>query len=173
MTGVADRVRSFPPIAERTAETLILGSMPGVESLKQQQYYAHKRNMFWPIMGRLLGFEPSDPYAARKRVLVGARIALWDVLHSCTRPGSLDSSIDRETLEPNDFAGFFRGHPRIRRVFFNGATAEALFRRHVMATLVLGGVALRRLPSTSPAHAARSFDDKLNAWRVVLPNEDP
>jgi TDG/mug DNA glycosylase family protein len=163
------RVQSFPPIADRTAETLILGSMPGEASLAAGQYYAHPQNAFWRILGNLLRFDVSLPYAARVRALKTARIAVWDVLHSCTRPGSLDSSIDRETLEANDFATFFRGHPRIRRVFFNGSTAETMFNRHVKTGLVLGRVGFARLPSTSPAHAARTFEDKLNAWRIVLP----
>jgi hypoxanthine-DNA glycosylase len=161
------RVQSFPPIAERSAETLILGSMPGEASLAAGQYYAHPQNAFWRILGNLLRFDPALPYNARVRALKSARIAVWDVLHSCSRPGSLDSSIDRETLEPNDFAAFFRDHPRVRRVFFNGSTAEACFNRHVMKKLVLGRVSFTRLPSTSPAHAARSFEDKLRAWRVV------
>src|SRR5215468_1985991 len=101
-------------------------------------------------MGALLRFDPALPYAARVRALKTARIAVWDVLHSCTRPGSLDASIDRETQEPNDFAAFFRGHPRIRRVFFNGSTAEACFNRDVANALVLGRVTFKRLPSTSP-----------------------
>jgi TDG/mug DNA glycosylase family protein len=164
---VAHRVQSFPPIADRTAETLILGSMPGEASLAASQYYAHPQNAFWRIMGSLLDFDPILPYAARVRAVKAAKIAVWDVLNSCTRPGSLDASIDRETLIPNDFAAFFRGHPRIRRVFFNGSTAEALFNRHVKNGLVLGRVGFTRLPSTSPAHAARSFEDKLRAWRVV------
>ena len=163
------RVQSFPPIADRSAETLILGSMPGEASLTAGQYYAHPQNAFWRIMGALLGFDPALPYAARVRALKKAHIAVWDVLHSCTRPGSLDSSIDHETLEANDFAVFFRGHSRIRRVFFNGSTAETCFKRHVIKDLVLGRVSFTRLPSTSPAHAARSFEDKLRAWRVVAP----
>jgi len=166
---VADRIRSFPPIAERSAETLILGSMPGEASLAAGQYYAHPRNAFWRILGTLLRFDPALGYAARVRALKAARIAVWDVLQACERKGSLDSSIDRATLEANDFAGFFRRHPRIRRVFFNGSTAEACFERYVMKHVVLGHVSFTRLPSTSPAHAARSFEDKLEAWRVVAP----
>jgi len=163
------RIRSFPPIAARDARVLVLGSMPGRRSLEARQYYAHRQNAFWKILGRLLGFEPSAPYAARARALKDARIALWDVLHSCVREGSLDASIEAEIA--NDFARFFRAHPRLSHVFFNGAKAEASFRRHVPPG---AGAALRyrRLPSTSPAHASLSFARKLAAWRAILRAED-
>ena len=91
--------------------------MPGAASLKAKQYYAHPHNSFWPIMGTLLGFDPSASYRRRERALRAAHIAVWDVLRSCVRPGSLDAQIEQETA--NDFADFFRAHRRIRHVFFN------------------------------------------------------
>jgi TDG/mug DNA glycosylase family protein len=159
------RIRSFAPIAAPDARVLVLGSMPGRASLDAGRYYAHRQNAFWRILGALLGFEPSAPYAARARALKAARIALWDVLHSCERAGSLDSSIEAEIA--NDFERFFRAHPRLTHVFFNGAKAEASYRRHVLPGL---GARLRyaRLPSTSPAHAALPYPRKLAAWRVIL-----
>jgi hypoxanthine-DNA glycosylase len=169
------RIRSFPPIAGRNARVLLLGSMPGRRSLEARQYYAHRQNAFWRILGRLLGFEPPAPYAARIRALKAARIALWDVLHSCVREGSLDASIEAEIA--NDFARFFRAHPRLTQVFFNGSKAEASFRRHVLPGLgrALRGRVLRfaRLPSTSPAHASLPFARKLAAWRAILKAERP
>jgi hypoxanthine-DNA glycosylase len=162
-----NRVRSFPPVARRDAEVLILGSMPGAASLAANQYYAHPRNAFWRIMGSVLGFDPAAPYAVRVNALKTARIALWDVLRSCVRPGSLDAMIADE--EPNDFAAFFRAHRRIARVYFNGAKAEASFRRHVLPALDARGIAFARLPSTSPAHAALSLARKTAAWRRVRP----
>jgi TDG/mug DNA glycosylase family protein len=163
------RIRGFAPIAGRGARILILGSMPGAASLKARQYYAHPQNGFWPIMGKLLGFDPSAPYLRRERALRAAHIAVWDVLQSCVRPGSLDAQIEQETA--NDFAAFFRAHRRIRHVFFNGAKAEASFRRHVRP---LSGAALQftRLPSTSPAHASLPFGRKLAAWRAILGAEE-
>jgi len=161
---VARLVRSFPPVAARDAEVLILGSMPGEASLAAGRYYAHPRNAFWPVMAALLRFDAAAPYAVRVRALRSARVALWDVLRACRRRGSLDADIAREDLEANDFAAFFRRHPRIRRVFFNGAKAEQCFRRHVESE---PGVPWQRLPSTSPAHAALSFEAKLQAWRAV------
>jgi len=160
----ASLVRSFAPIAARDAEVLILGSMPGEASLAAGRYYAHPRNAFWPVMAALLGFDADAPYAVRVRALKTSRIALWDVLRACRREGSLDADIAREDLAANDFAAFFRTHLRIRRVFFNGAKAEECFRRHVARE---PGVPWQRLPSTSPAHAALSFDAKLKAWRAV------
>ncbi len=83
------RIHSFEPIEDRDAEVLILGSMPGRASLMAGQYYAHARNAFWPIMAELLQFEATAPYGVRVQALKAARIALWDVLHSCVREGSL------------------------------------------------------------------------------------
>jgi hypoxanthine-DNA glycosylase len=164
------RVRSFRPIAARNAKILVLGSMPGRASLAAGQYYAHRQNAFWRIVGRLLGIDPASPYPARVRALRASRIALWDVLHSCVRPGSLDSSIEQETA--NDFKAFFRRHPGIAQVFFNGAKAEASFRRHVLPaierTLRDRVISCYRLPSTSPAHASIPYARKLRAWRAIL-----
>ena len=162
-------VRSFAPVADRRAEVLILGSMPGVESLAAGQYYAHPRNLFWKIMAALLGFEPQAPYSRRLKALRDARIALWDVMQSCRRAGSLDASIDARTIRPNDFASFFAAHPRIARVFFNGSTAEAVYLKRVLPSVSSLPLQYTRLPSTSPAHAALSYREKLAAWRLVQP----
>jgi TDG/mug DNA glycosylase family protein len=162
------RVQSFAPIADGNAEVLILGSMPGEASLAAGQYYAHPRNAFWRIMSELLQFDPGSGYEARIRALKKARIALWDVLQSCARQGSLDSMIERDTQIANDFRTFFRRHRKITRVFFNGAKAEACFKRQVLPEVVSGAVRCERLPSTSPAHASMSFEQKLAAWRLIL-----
>ncbi|MFM9980077.1 MAG: DNA-deoxyinosine glycosylase, partial [Burkholderiales bacterium] len=106
--------------------------MPGAASLAADQYYAHPRNHFWPIMGRLFGAGPELPYAKRVRRLKSCGIAVWDVLESCVRPGSLDADIEEGSIAVNDFAGFFDAHPRIGAVFFNGAKAESAYRRHVL-----------------------------------------
>ena len=164
------QVHSFPPIARATARVLILGTMPGGASLRAQQYYAHPRNQFWPILGALLGFDPASPYEVRVDALRAADVALWDVLRACTRPGSLDSAIEQHSAVPNDFAGFLAAHRRIRRICFNGATAEALYTRLVQPRLApSAAIEHLRLPSTSPAHAALPFAAKLRAWQVVRP----
>lgn len=160
--------RSFPPIANPDATILILGSMPGQASLAANAYYAHPRNAFWPIMAALLGFDADADYAQRIAALKAARIALWDVLHSCTRPGSLDADIAPDSLVANDLPAFLQQHPAIQRVFFNGAKAEACYRKHVAPALATTSLQCMRLPSTSPAHAALSLERKLAAWRVIL-----
>lgn len=160
-------VTSFAPLARSGARVLILGSMPGVASLAAQQYYAHPRNHFWPILARLVGFDAGAPYAERVEALTGAGVAVWDVLQSCVRPGSLDSAIQAGTRIPNDFAAFFAEHPGIMRVGFNGAEAQSSFTRHVLPQLRIQGVDYLRLPSTSPAHAV-GFDVKLAAWQAAV-----
>ncbi|OYW28635.1 MAG: DNA-deoxyinosine glycosylase [Methyloversatilis sp. 12-65-5] len=149
-----------------TAHVLILGSMPGAASLGANQYYAHPRNQFWSIMGTLVGAHPALPYAERLAMLTRAGLALWDVLSSCERRGSLDSAIDLRSAQANDFVAFFERHAGIRRVLFNGALAETCFRRDVMPHI--RPLDMLRLPSTSPAHAGLSAADKLQAWRAAL-----
>lgn len=162
MTG-SPRIFSFPPVARSDARVLILGSMPGKASLDAQQYYAHPRNLFWPIMGALCGAGLDKPYPMRLQILQENHMALWDVLHGCVRNGSLDSAITDEV--PQDFAAFFKAHPHITHIFLNGGKAAQAFKRHVKnypAHLVL-----TQLPSTSPAHAALSFEKKLERWRAI------
>lgn len=166
------RIHSFEPIEDRSAEILILGSMPGRASLNAGQYYAHSQNAFWRIISELLQLHAPAPYSMRVRALKSARIALWDVLRSCKREGSLDSMIEREPQIANDFQTFFRVHRKITHVFFNGAKAETCFKRHVLRDIDGSPVSFVRLPSTSPANASLSFADKLNAWRSILrPNQ--
>jgi len=162
-------IHSFEPLARPHAHTLILGSMPGRESLRQARYYAHPRNCFWPMIRGLLCLQGHD-YPDMVKSLVQSGYALWDVLHSCSRASSLDSDIVESTISPNDFASFFVTHAGVRRVFFNGAKAETLYRRHVLADLPaqFGDLSYRRLPSTSPAHAAMTLEQKRRAWRAIL-----
>jgi TDG/mug DNA glycosylase family protein len=161
--------RCFPPIANRRAETLILGSLPGRKSLEMQQYYAHPHNAFWKIIGAIFGVDGELSYARRVKLLTSRRIALWDVLAAAERPGSLDSSIVHDSAQANDFAAFFRAHPRIRRVFFNGRKAEAMYRRFVLPGLPseFADMKYECLPSTSPAHAGMPFAKKLDSWRRI------
>lgn len=148
---------------------LILGSMPGVASLRAGQYYAHPRNAFWPLMEALFGIRCGLDYAERTAALVRHGIALWDVLASCNRPGSLDASIDPASVRPNDIGGLVARYPTIETLFFNGQMAETVFRRHLLPALgeQAAGLVRCRLPSTSPANAGWSFERKLAAWQQV------
>ena len=150
------------------ARVLVLGSMPGQASLDAGSYYAHPRNAFWRIVGEIHGFSANLPYPVRVQALLDARVAVWDVLGACVRPGSLDSSI--EAAEANDLAGFLAEHPGIQRIVFNGAAAETLFRQHVLPGLDASAQRIPRvrLPSTSPAHASQSLAAKQSAWATGL-----
>lgn len=161
--------RSFAPLARPSARVLILGSMPGEESLRQRRYYAFRHNQFWPIVGALFGIDPALPYAARVARLVAQDVAVWDVLKRCEREGSLDGDIRAASEVPNDFRRFFREHPMIGAVFFNGGKSERAFRRHVLPRLGARAAQLTliRLPSTSPAHAGMPRAAKLEAWRRI------
>jgi len=159
----------FPPVARQDARVLILGSLPGQASLVAHQYYAQPQNAFWRLMGRLFNAGPEHPYEERLKRLVESRVALWDVCASAKRPGSLDQKIDRSTVAPNDFASFFAANREIAAIFFNGATAERLYLTLALPTLpdIVAGIAMKRLPSTSPAHAGMNFAKKLEAWNAV------
>ena len=156
---------SFPPVASPKSKVLILGSMPGEASLRANQYYAHPRNAFWPIMDALFGAGLSLPYQQRLAILDEAGIAMWDSLQACMRSGSLDSAITDEVA--NDFVTLFARYPNISHVYFNGAKAASAFRRHVLPALTDDQHLFARLPSTSPAHASMNLDAKIAAWRVV------
>jgi len=145
---------------------LILGSLPGNRSIAAGEYYAHPQNAFWPIMEALFGV--SGDYARRCERLRSSRIALWDVLESSVRPGSMDADIRLGSARANDFEAFFRGHRDLRLVAFNGGKAEQMFGRLVRAGLAADALRFVRLPSTSPAYASMPFSGKLAAWRAAL-----
>ncbi len=145
--------------------------MPGEMSLKMQQYYAHPRNHFWPIIEALTGVPARAPYPERVERLAGTGVALWDSLKACVRPGSLDASIVPDTEEPNDFLSLLAAHPAIRAVCFNGKKSEQVFRKHVLPTLptmMIDRIDLIGLPSTSPANASFTYEQKLARWRAIL-----
>ncbi len=165
-------VTGFPPIADSNAIILILGSMPGIKSLEQQQYYAHLRNSFWFIITKLLSNESELEYEQKKALLLHNRIALWDVLNTCQRKGSLDSSIKNKSTVANDFNTFFNDHPLIKAVYFNGTRAQQEYNKHRLPTLdaKFSSIEYERLPSTSPAMASLSREQKLQLWKVILQN---
>jgi len=162
--------QGFAPLACADARALILGSMPGVASLDAHQYYAFTRNAFWRIMGDLFNADPELDYHTRVRVLTSNRIAVWDVVQACRRSGSLDSAIMTDGMIVNDFNKFFEQHPHVKQVYFNGQKAANLFKKTVLPDLQ-GEFEYLTLPSTSPAHAARSYAAKLEAWAVIKSNK--
>lgn len=170
LSAAMDISHGFPPVAEPSATILILGSLPGAESLRRRQYYAMPQNRFWWIMGQLVGAHPELPYEQRLEPLRRAGIALWDVCHAAHRPGSLDSAIVAATVVPNPIARFLAAHVGVALICFNGGGAEKLFNNFVLPNLTPAQAAIPRvrLPSTSPAHAAMRIDEKLAKWRRAM-----
>ena len=160
-------VHSFPPISDPTCRVLILGSMPGKASLRADQYYAHPQNAFWRILSEYFEIPAGGAYEQRVAGLLRHRLAVWDVLRSCTRESSLDSDIVEASIVPNDFATFLFEYPAIRTICFNGAKAETCYRRYVLPDLPEPALACHRLPSTSPANASIPYSRKLAAWQIV------
>ncbi|MBV8133863.1 MAG: DNA-deoxyinosine glycosylase [Alphaproteobacteria bacterium] len=154
--------RSFPPIADARARVLVLGTLPGEESLRRREYYAHPRNLFWPIVFALFGATPAMNYAERLAFVAARRIALWDVCELAEREASADAAIRRE--RPNAIDRLLDTHPLIRAVAFNGSGARRLYDRHFARRAELAYLAL---PSTSPAHARLDFAAKLARWTAL------
>ncbi|MFH2046604.1 MAG: DNA-deoxyinosine glycosylase [Pseudomonadota bacterium] len=161
--------QGFSPIANKKAKVLILGSMPSEESFKKSEYYGNPRNYFWKIMAFLFGFDFSISYKEKIKILLENKIALWDVVQSCERKGSLDTNINNKTIIENDFVSFFYKHPNIKNVYFNGAKAEAEYYKRVLPMLSKSEHKINyvRLCSTSPAMTLLSFDAKLREWLKI------
>lgn len=159
--------QSFAPLAPAQAKILILGSMPGLRSLQEQEYYAHPQNIFWDIMAKIFSAHRDLSYERRLKILASSRVALWDVAWQCEREGSLDTKINTASVVPNDFENLFSKCPKIRQVFFNGHKAESLYRSLVYKKLParLQQIPATRLPSTSPAHASLTGPEKMQIWR--------
>ncbi len=170
MAGSDNQASGFPPVCTGSDLVLILGSFPGRSSLQKKEYYGHRTNGFWPIMGRLLGFDPRISYPERVEQLKLNRVALWDVLISCSRSGSLDSSIERGSMVVNDFEGFFEKNRFIHTILFNGSLAETEFNRKVLKNRPpqSRNMSMYRLPSTSPAMAMLNLAQKTEAWSVLV-----
>jgi len=161
--------RGMRAFADARTRVLVIGTLPGQASLAARQYYAQPQNAFWRVIEDLCGVPRTLPYTQRVAALLERGIGMWDVCASAHRPGSLDSSIARESIVANDFARLYRRCPGIELVCFNGATAAALYRRLVLPTLEAAAAQLRYLvlPSTSPAHASMRYAEKLERWRAV------
>lgn len=154
------------PIVDSSTRVLIVGSMPGKQSLEKQQYYGNPRNHFWPIMGELLQIAIPNDYTERIALLKNNAIGLWDTIATCEREGSLDAAIRNE--KPNDFQTLFEKYPNIQLVLFNGAKAFEVFKKHIGLEL-LEGRAYKKMPSTSPIPGKniKTFTEKLEDWRII------
>ncbi|SMF99710.1 DNA-deoxyinosine glycosylase [Burkholderia singularis] len=155
-------LRGFPPVVSADTHTLILGSFPGEASLAATQYYAHPRNQFWRLLGAVLG-EPGLhdlPYEARLARVLAHGFGIWDVLAACHREGSLDAAI--RNAQPNDFDALHEVAPKLAKVCFNGKTAGRF-----EPVIAAAGYDTLVLPSSSPANAMLSFEQKLAVWRGI------
>lgn len=156
-------VKSLSPVIDRHAKALILGSVPGKESLEKQQYYANSRNSFWKIIFSLYDFNVEESYNKRIDFIQEKNIALWDVIKVCDREGSLDSNIKNE--KPNDFVSLFKEYPNIEFVLFNGTKAYEVFRKQVGFN-ISDKIIFKKLTSTSPANTI-SIERKIMEWKII------
>lgn len=156
-----ERIKSFPPIVFSDSKILILGSVPGKKSLEMQQYYAHPQNAFWKIIFHIFNEDFSENYGDRIRILQKHNIALWDVIDSCERKGSLDSEIKNE--EANEIMELLNEHPQIKAIFCNGQKSYKNLQK------ILGKnfeMPVFCLPSTSPLHSI-DFEKKVEVWHII------
>lgn len=171
MDGVI-MISAFSPIVASNSKILILGSIPSVKSLTEQQYYGNPQNAFWWIMGHLLRFDNTIDYKLRTSQLLENKIALWDVLQSCERQGSLDSAIKSTSIVPNDFKELLQKYPSINKILFNGTKSETEFKKRVLPTIKKShpDIQYQLLPSSSPAMATLSKSAKLAIWKNSFNN---
>ena len=157
-----ERITGFEPIVGESPKILILGTMPSVKSLECQEYYGFGRNQFWKIMGELFGFDRNADYELRKARMAEKGIAIWDVISSCERNGSLDQNI--KNPEYNDIVGFIKTRPTIKKVILNGGTARDIYKRRFL--IFLPEIEMVPFYSTSPASAI-SYQRKLEQWQRI------
>jgi len=163
-------ITGFPPISHKQAKFLILGSMPSEMSILKHQYYGHQRNAFWPIMLTIFNKSMDMSYKQRQQLLIKNNIAVWDVLQSCNRDGSLDAAIKMDSIKVNDFHSFLTVHQKIQTICFNGAKAQAIYNKYVLPQIKneFSNLSYIKLPSTSPAYAAMNLQKKMSIWSNSL-----
>jgi TDG/mug DNA glycosylase family protein len=162
-------IRSFAPVIDGNSRILILGSLPGKQSLIKRQYYGNAMNQFWKIVYTVLGNGIVDAsYEARTRFLLEHDIALWDIYHSGERDGSLDKNI--KNAVPNDIPGLLRNYPNIKRIVIGGVRAKSEYLR-LFRELPAQAVFV---PSTSPitGRNVKSFEEKVLIWKEALSGID-
>lgn len=153
-------LKGFPCIAGNKPRILILGSMPSTKSLEQKEYYAHSSNRFWRLLSDLYGVTFTD-YQSKKNFLKTGGIALWDVVDSCERQGSLDSDI--KNVVANDIRALLKKHPTITHIYCNGRKAYALLNRHFPKL----DVKVVSLPSSSNANQTTSYEELMKKWETI------
>lgn len=160
--------KSFKPSIDKNSKILILGSMPGIKSLEEQQYYAHPQNRFWKVMASLCNYPnlSAMPYSKKLEILLQNNIALWDTIKSCERVGSLDSNIVKEI--PNNIKKLVKDYPHIKTIGLNGNKSYAMFKKHFPELIQTYNCI--HLPSTSPANARFKLEDLIMDWQVIKPH---
>jgi hypoxanthine-DNA glycosylase len=151
----------FQPIVFKDTKILILGSFPSIQSFEKSFYYAHPRNQFWKILSELTGY-PATTKDQRIWLLKETKLGLWDMIRSCHRENSLDSSLEDE--EVNDIATFLDEHPSIRKIAFTGRKSQKLYGLHFDYL----GMETAYLPSPSAAYAKMNFHDKVEIYAKQL-----
>lgn len=164
------KCRSFEPSIDNNSEVLILGSMPGIKSLEESQYYAHPQNRFWRVMGILLSCSemPSLKYSEKLKVLLDNKIALWDTIKICERDGSLDSGIEKEI--PNDIDKLIKKYKNIKIICLNGNKSFSMFKKYFPELLAIKKCF--KMPSTSPANAKFRLEDLIKEWEIITQKND-
>lgn len=157
--------KSFKPSIDANSKVLILGSMPGVKSLEEQQYYAHPQNRFWKVLGRICNTDNLQElsYSQKLTILLQNNIALWDTIKSCKREGSLDSDIQNEN--PNDIKNLLKKYPNIETICMNGNKSYSAFKKYFPD--LLQKYNCYKMPSTSPANARYSLDRLVQEWSII------
>lgn len=159
------KIHSFEPVVDESSKILILGTMPGIKSLQENQYYGNKNNAFWKIMYNIFDGELSSDYNEKLGFLLRNKIALWDTLKYCERESSLDSDIRMEF--PNDISRFLLKYNNIRSVIFNGQAALKFYKKY---NELFQNISYFKMPSTSPANARINFVKKLELWKEIRQN---
>lgn len=161
------QIAVFNPIVDENSKVLILGTMPSVISIEKNEYYANPKNQFWDIIHEIFNSMLNGEYEQKVAFLKNNKIALWDVLYTCEREGSLDKNIKNE--KPNDFADILKRYPNISYIIFNGSTAYKLFKRYIGFNIKTG-IKYKQLPSTSPIPGknVKTFDEKIQDWKIII-----
>ncbi len=155
-------LRCFKPFIDKSSLVLILGTMPGPTALRKREYYGFSGNHFWKIIFRHFGIKRPLSYPEKINLLRKNRIALWDVFGECIREGALDQSIQKTKLNP--IPEMLKKFPNVKAILLNGRTSEKTFRTHFEFV----SIPAVYVPSTSPAHAGLSFEQKYRIWAKVL-----